>query len=366
MKFRNKKLNTIIRKGLALTLAVSMFGGLLPALPAKAADYTVDIDDAVITDYNTSYTYAKNDAGKDKDRIVTMSSFLHGRNSSIRSIPNESRNDYETDKVVWNPSQKQVDEGRDLYFLQWVNGTGYAHPRSGYEIIGRIVYITKDGNVRYSKKVNLDKYPRNLLDLGEYEQWNHGVVNQCYFAMPEDCAQIVGIFMGNASDSGMDNNSWWMDSLTISRITSDKVSDIKAPIKNSSGYNECSYINGEIAAFVSGDDIEKRYLGEYDVQNEWLYLLRTPEDAQQVPTGGSYFAQIVTYNEDLSDDNLRLKVYYTDINGKSHNTGEISVNDDTVLGFYPKLDYMKSYDNNTPWTGANFHTLASFNKNYLR
>ena len=61
MKFRNKKLNIIIRKGLALTLAVSMFGGLLPALPAKAADYTVDIDDAVITDYNTSYTYAKND-----------------------------------------------------------------------------------------------------------------------------------------------------------------------------------------------------------------------------------------------------------------------------------------------------------------
>ena len=113
MKFRNKKLNIIIRKGLALTLAVSMFGGLLPALPAKAADYTVDISDTIVNNYYNSMIsdeYDKDDADKDKDRIVAMSNFLDGlEDSQVRPIPSDSRDVYETDKVVWNPSQKQVD-----------------------------------------------------------------------------------------------------------------------------------------------------------------------------------------------------------------------------------------------------------------
>ena len=350
MKFRNKKINNIIRKGLALTLAVSMFGGLLPALPAKAADYTVDIDDALVGTYRTtilSKGYGEDQAGKDKDRIVTMSEFLHDKNNSIRSIVNDNRDSHETDKVVWNPTQAQVNDGRDLYFLQWTNGTEYQHPRSGYEIMGRIVYITKTGDVRYSKKVNLDKYPRNLLDLGNYEQWNHGVVNQCYFAMPEDCAQIVGIFMGNYSNSGMDNNSWWMDSLTISRITSDKVSDINSPLRNSSGYNECSFNNGKIVAFVSKNDIEKRYLQTYDVQNEGLYLLRSADDNQAVPTGGAYYAQIVTgENTDLSGKKLQLTVTYTDIAGISY-TVEETVDDSTVTNFYPELTRVESFDDDS-------------------
>ena len=347
MKFRNIKFSNIIRKGLALTLAVSMLGGMLSALPVKAATTRIDIPDTMVTDfkaYMEGCGYNNNQFKKDKDRIVLLSEFLNSNNSSIKSISSENRDSYETNKVVWNPTQKQVDDGRDLYFLQWVNGETYNHPGSYYNLLCRIVYITTSGEIRYSEKVELDKYPRDLLGLGWYDQWEHGVVNQCYFAIPDDCAQIVGIFLGNQSGGGHDDNSWWMDSLTISRITSDQVSDISAPKKNNSGYNECAFTNGKLASFVSKDDIGNQYLGDYDESNEWLYLLRSPEEDKITPIGGSYYAQIITGdNTDLSGKGLQLEITYTDISGISHTTQTI-VDDSTVTSFYPELTKVDTFD----------------------
>ena len=120
MKFRNKKFINIIRKGLALTLAVSMFGGLLPALPAKAASHSVDITEHIVTHYY-NYTTASNGwlssdkAGKDKERIVALSEIVNYHHSSVQEIPKESVDNYQTDKVVWNPSQTDVNDGKTLY-----------------------------------------------------------------------------------------------------------------------------------------------------------------------------------------------------------------------------------------------------------
>ena len=340
MKFRNIKIMNIIRKGLSLTLAVSMLGGLFPALPARAeefTDYTIKITDAMIQEYNGAQI-VKTNCGKSKDRIADMAIFLNKKKNDIQNTT------YETDKVVWNPSQEKVDDNRDLYFLQWVNGKGYPHTGSYYEILARLVYITTSGQICYSKQVNIDDYPRSLLGLGLKEQWNDGVVNQCYFAVPEDCAQIVGLFFGNQSGGGNNNNTWWMDSLTISRITSDKISDITTPIKNTSGYKECSIKNGIPEAFVSARDIDAKYLSGYDTREEWLYLLATPdfdESADAVdlptPTGGSYYAQIVTGEEGLAEDEeLYLEVSYIDIGGTSR-TSSVTINKSIVEDFYPEI-----------------------------
>ncbi|MBR5510237.1 MAG: hypothetical protein IKV59_09310, partial [Lachnospiraceae bacterium] len=295
MKFPNINLKHIIRKGLAMTLAATMLCGVIPPLPAKAAAVTVNITDELVSNYNRYmqlFNYGNNVYNKRGERMVILSQIMHGQNNNIQEIPTDKKNSYQTDKVVWNPTQKDVDGHRDLYFLQWVNGTGYEHPGSGYEIVCSIAYVTTSGLIRYSENVDVDDYPRKLLGLSDYDQWNHSVVNQCYFAVPDDCAQILGIYFKNKSDSGNDNNEWYMDSLTISRITSDQVSDISVPFYNNPNYKECSFDNGKLVAFVSKEDLAAKYLNTFDVAQEWLYLLRTPDKDMDITTGYTYYAQI--------------------------------------------------------------------------
>ena len=119
MKFRNKKLNNIIRKGLALSLIVSMMSSMLPSPPAKAAESNFSITDTMIKDYHKQTTnagYPQTAHRKGKERIILLSEFLASVNPDMDKILSDSYGDHQTSDVVWNPSQDQVDKNRDLYF----------------------------------------------------------------------------------------------------------------------------------------------------------------------------------------------------------------------------------------------------------
>ena len=122
MKFHNKKWKTLLTKGLALVLLVNAICAAMPPLVAEAASSSIAITEAMTKDYYSYMVasgYTQDKTSKSKDRIVLLSEFLHSKNSEIKAIPSDKRDDYETNRVVWNPSQDEVNDGRDLYFLQW-------------------------------------------------------------------------------------------------------------------------------------------------------------------------------------------------------------------------------------------------------
>lgn len=347
MKYRNKKWKRFLTKGLAFSLLFTTIGGLIPPLPVKAADPMVAITGDITERYYNhvnSNKYPSDEVWNPEERMELFSQFLSSRNSAIPSISSDDFDDYETDEVVWNPSQSQVNENRDLYFLQWTNGDNYTNPGDGYEILSRIVYITKSGQIRFSEEDNLDYYPRQdeFLDLGLTEQWDNNRVNQCTFAVPDDCAQIVGLYMGNESGGGDNNDRWTFSSLNIYRISSDNVNDIVPREKNGLGHNQCHFKNGQLVAFVSAHDIAKEYLGTNDEAEEWLYLLQSAEPDTPTTSSG-YYAQIVTGNSDLSGKDLTLEITYTDPTGRDH-TYKQTVNDSTLGSFYPELTFAENFD----------------------
>lgn len=356
MKFRINKMKYIIKKGLALVLSVVLMGGMIPAVPVSADNSTmaptgegsgayIDISNADTVDYlNSMYSKSLNSEQfeKSKERIVALSEFMYTMDSSINKIDPDDFEKHQKNTIKWHPSQSDIDNGRDLYLLEWVNGYYTSNPGDGYEILGRIVYLAKDNNIYYTPEVNIDSYARKLYSLGEYEQWDQGRKNQALFAMPEDCVQIIGILMCNESGGGNNNNTWWMDSLTVSRITSDKRDDVSGLFTNENGFTECNYQNGQLIALASSHDINQRYLGADDKDQEWLYLLQTP--VAYSTTGGDYYAQIVTAGStDLSDKELTLEIGYTSAGGDKKIYSQ-AISDADMEKTYPKLISTKGFD----------------------
>ena len=356
MKFRNIKMKYIIRRGLALVLSVVLVGGMIPAIPAYAATDPewgsyVDISNTDTADY-LNYMYSKSlnsdQFEKSKDRIVALSEFLNKLDPSIHAITASEINLHENKQIKWHPSQSDIDSSRDLYLLEWVNGNYSSNPGSGYEVKGRIIYLAEDGNIYYTPQVNIDDYPRKLAGFGDKAQWDQGRINQALFAMPEDCMQILGVLMCNESGSGNNDNSWWMDTCYVSRITSDNLGDVSYSFTNEKGFKEFIYENGKLVGMVSDHDITKRYLGADGKNQEWLYLLQTP--VAQVETGVDYYAQIVTTaSSDLSDKEFTLEIDYTTVNGSQKTITQV-VSDDAldIAELHPGDLYESYYDDYLP------------------
>jgi hypothetical protein len=143
-----------------------------------------------------------------------------------------------------------------------------------------------------------------------------------------------------------------MDSLYIYRINSDKVSDITKKEKNGLDHNQCSFKSGQLAAYVSAYDLDNRYLQTMDVNEEWLYLLQSPDPLLvEAASGSTYYAEILTGNYDLSGKNLTLEITYTDITGREYTHKQI-LTDEYVENFYPELSHPTVFDSEGTWDSA--------------
>ena len=106
----------------------------------------------------------------------------------------------------WNPSQDTINQNNyQLYLLEWVNYKE-KDPGIGFSLYGHIVYLADNGEVVYSSEVCLDEKARDFTDLSYGEQFDKGRPNQCTFALPDNCQQILGITLCKEPGDGDDDN----------------------------------------------------------------------------------------------------------------------------------------------------------------
>ena len=154
IKRKSKKALTFC---LAMLLSITMLPQLASSIPVEAestSNATVFVTSDITKEYTDHmYTsgYTAEDYGKDKQRIVELSVFLNSLNPGISSIESTKVDQHETKTIKWHPSQKDIDDDRDLYLLEWTNGYYNSNPGSGYE-----TFTPEDWDYKLGELLNLD------------------------------------------------------------------------------------------------------------------------------------------------------------------------------------------------------------------
>ena len=273
-----------------------------------------------------------------RGRASALVSFLN-ENSSKTGLPQLSLKNGEYG-IKWNPSQSDIDKNNyNLYLLEWVNYEKN-DPGSGFMLLGRVVFLTNDGKLVYSEEVSLDKQARDFTDLNDFNQFDVGRPNQCTFALPNNCQQVLGLMLYKEPGGGDDDNPWNMSKLTITRVENDKLSNIASIQKNENGFNYRKCMEGYVEACVSQYDMDQAYLGD-EASQEWLYLLQ-PSIVKR--NDGNYVTamRITNGSVDLKNAKFDITMDYTDNFGyKRTEKKTISAND--IKNFYPKLIYTTDF-----------------------
>ena len=210
MKISRKRFHNIIRKGMAVMLSASMLlTGLLPGnistrYYAYADTPSLTISSNVSEEYlnymaKNGYSYSRDKEEDIKDnvrlgRVNYFTKFLNEKLADLGMTDQYSREYGELVDVPLNPSQETIDRNNyQLYMLEWVNGM--ENMGSGFNLFGRIVYVTNNGDIKSTTHLELDYYARDFTDLTYGNQFDKNRPNQCTFALPYDCRQILGIML---------------------------------------------------------------------------------------------------------------------------------------------------------------------------